>query len=150
MFFEDLDDSGFSKLYYDLPKNLKNEDFQLTMSIKVTLKKTYLSLNFYLGSDWCNSYWFGLSNWDNGKIILSYGDNKKFNKYYGYSGDSNLNPSETHQYTMIKKGENVEMYADGKLLFSTKIDLFIDMNSMGFLVAGHHIIEIDDIQINLL
>lgn len=150
-FFEDLGNSGWSKLTYDLPRNLKNEDFQLTMSIKVSLEnKQYLSLNFYLGSDWYNSYLFGLCNWDNGKIILSYGDNKKYNKYYGYSGDSNLNPSVTHQYTMIKKGENVEWYADGKLLCSTKIDLFTDMNSMGFLVGGHHMIEIDDIKINLL
>lgn len=150
MIFEDLEDSGYSKLLLNLPRNLKNEDFQLTFSLKTIFKKRYASLNFIVGKDWYNSYWLGFTTWDDEKIILSYGPGGDVTKYYGYSDAANLSTSVMHQYKMIKRGEKVEWYADGKYLFSTTIDSSIDMNIIGFLVANYHKIEVDNVSIKLL
>lgn len=149
MMFKDLEDSGYSILTYDLPMNLKNKDFQLDLSMKITFNEELSSLHFILGTDWDDAYRFGL-NLDDGKIDLSYGDYQSSTKYYGYSSSANLSPSIAHQYTMIKRGRQVEWYADGNLLFSKAIDLSSEMNLMGFLVPSRHIIEVDYLTINLL
>lgn len=148
--FKDIEDSGYSELFYDLPKNIKNEDFQLTFSMKATFGKQYSSLFFILGSKWDNAYRFGFTDWNEGIIRLSYGTSDNSKKYYGYSKNSNLAISATHRYTMIKKGKKVEWYANGNLLFSTTIDLSTDMNLMGFLVAGRHMIEVDSLTLKLI
>lgn len=151
MIFEDLDDYGYSKLTYNLPRNLKNEDFQLSFSMKTTFKETYSRLYFIIGSAYNKSYTLGLSSdTDETNIRLVYGTYDNNDKYYGPSSFANLNPSSTHQYTMIKKGRTVEWYADENLLFSTTIDLSIDMNLTGFLVSSHHIIEVDSFTIKLI
>lgn len=148
--FKDIEGSGYSQLSYDLSKNLKNEDFQLTMSIKTTFNEKFSPLLFYLGKTWENSYYFGLTDFGNRKIALSYGTSDDMRKYYDFSESSNLAISETHQYAMIKKGKKVEWYADGNLLFSTTIDLFTDMREIGFLVPTHHMIEVDSFTIKLI
>lgn len=149
MIFEDAGEGGFSCITYDLPKNLKNEDFQLSFSMKATFKNTLSSLFFILGEDWDDAYWFGGCDWNDGRIRLSFGDNDDHTKYYK-SAEANLSTTTTHQYTMIKRGRKIEWYADGNLLFSKAIDLSTDMNLMGFLVGNRHIIEVDYLTIKLL
>ncbi len=148
--FIDQEGSGFSELSYKLPSNLKNQDFQLEFSMRATFRKVYNSLFFILGSSWSNAYWFGLADWDNGKIALSFGDDDKFSKYYNYSTDANLSISDTHQYRMVKSGSNVKWYTDGKLLCSSTIDMSKEMTLIGFLLPAKHEIEVDYITIQSL
>lgn len=150
MIFEDIEDYGYSELIYNLPQNLKNEDFQLDLSMKVTFHEENSSLFFILGNAWDDAYRFGLTLSSKGLIELSYGTYGKSTKYYGYSSSANLGSTAQHQYTMIKKGKMVEWYADGKFLFSTTIDMSTDMNLIGFLVSSYHLIEVDNLTIKLL
>lgn len=150
MTFEDLAASGYSVLTYNLPKNLKNEDFKLNFSMKTTFKKKYSSIFFILGTKWNNSYSFGFCTWDDVKIVLSSGTFDDSKKYYGYSDDANLKSYVTNQYTIVKKGNKIEWYANGILIFSKTVDLSIDMNLMGFLVPDRHKVEIDYLTINLI
>lgn len=150
MIFKDTGSSGYSDIIYTFPKNLYNEDFQLSFSMKVSFDERYSSMFFILGTRWDNSYRLGFCDWGDGKIVISYGTKSDSTKYYDYSKASNLDLSVAHQYTMIKRGQNVEWYADGKILFSTVIDAAIDMNLLGFLVPSRHVIEVDYLTMKLI
>ena len=150
MIFKDIEDYGYSELIYNLPQNLKNEDFQLDLSMKVAFHEENSSLFFIVGDAWDDAYRFGLTLSSKGLIKLSYGTHGNSTKYYGYSSSANLGATSQHQYRMIKKGKMVEWYADGKFLFSSTIDMSTDMNLIGFLVSNYHSIEVDNITIKLL
>lgn len=150
MIFEDLDASGYSILTYNLPRNLKNEDFQVEFSAKVDFKEKYNSLIFMLGTRWDDNYRLCFTDWGEGNIRVSIGDDRENKKYYGYSNESRLSTSTSHKYTIIKRGSTIELHADGKFVYSGNINLSKHITVMGFLVPKRFAVEVDYITIQSL
>ena len=150
MIFKDLDASGYSILTYNLPRNLKNEDFQVEFSAKVDFKEKYNSLIFMLGTRWDDNYRLCFTDWGEGYIRVSVGDDNENKKYYGYSNDSKLSTSTSHKYTIIKRGSNIELRADGNFVYSGNINLSKNITVMGFLVPKRFAVEVDYITIQSL
>ena len=149
MIFEDVDDYGYSRITYDLPRNLINEDFELNFSMKISFSEDYALLFFILGEAWDDCYRFGFSKWGS-ELSLAFGDYGDYKKYFGTSRDAGFSPNTYHNYRIVKRGKKVEWYGDGILLCSTTINTSTDMNKMGFLVSDYHKIEVDYITIKLL
>lgn len=149
MIFKDVEDYGYSKATYDLPRNLLHEDFEINMSIKIKFNEDYSSIGFIIGKKFDDSYRFGMTKWSE-KMALAFGTYGNSTKYCDYSTDAGLIHSSTHSYRMVKRGSRVEWYADGLLVFSTSIDLSTDMTMMGFLLSDYNQIEVDHISVKLL
>lgn len=149
MIMEDLEGSGFFYVSYYLPKNLKNEDFQIEFPMKIKFSQDYSSMFFTLGESSTKCYTLGLSQWGS-NITASYGTYETATKYFNYSERQDLNSSQNHVYVMTKKGKKVEWYADGNLLCSTRLDENMDMTEIGFLIPNKHQIEVDYLKIGSL
>ncbi|MBQ8361214.1 MAG: hypothetical protein IJX44_04610 [Bacteroidaceae bacterium] len=149
MIMEDLEGSGFFYVSYNLPKNLKNVDFQIEFPMKIKFSQDYSSMFFTLGESSTQCYTLGLSQWGS-NITASYGTYETATKYFNYSERQDLNSSQNHVYVMIKKGKRVEWYADGNLLCSTRLDENMDMTEIGFLIPNKHKIEVDYLKIGSL
>ena len=149
MVFKDLEDYGWAELTYSLPRNLRNQNFELSFSVRFNFEENYSALHFILGTDWDDCYRLGFSKWDD-KISVAFGDYNDSRKYSPSSTSANLSPYLTHSIRMIKNGRNVKCYADGIMLFDTTIELSTDITSLGFLVSDHHEIEVDDVKVVLL
>jgi len=149
MIFIDEENSGWSILTYDLPRNLKNQDFELSFNWYNTFKEDYASASFMIGSSYSDSYVFGLAKWDN-KMATSFGTYSNFSSLSSYSTAADLSPYYTYKITMRKIGRKVEWYANDRQLFTSTIGQDIDMTTIGFLISFYHKIEIDDLKIKLL
>lgn len=150
MIFEDLEDYGYSVLSYDLPRNLKNEDFQLSFNIDPTFKEQYSSLFFFFGDTYNSSYTLGMSDSGDGEMALKCGTYEEMGEYWDYNTDHGLSPYGTYQYTMIKRGTRVEWYAGGKFLCSYYLTRSYPIDQIGFFLSSYHQIDIDDVTIKLL
>lgn len=149
MIMEDLEGAGFFYVSYNLPKNLKNVDFQIEFPMKIKFSQDYSSMFFTLGESSTKCYTLGLSQWGS-NIVASYGTYETATKYLNYSERQDLNSSQNHVYVMTKKGKKVEWYADGNLLCSKRLDENMDMTEIGFLIPNKHQIEVDYLKIGPL
>lgn len=115
-----------------------------------TFRETHSSLFFIMGTNWNDAYWFGFTKWSGDGTVLSYGTYGDSTEYQNYNPMDFLSVSSDHQYRMVKRGNKVEWYADGRFLFSSTIKLSTDMNLLGFLVPSKHKIEVDNVRVKLL
>lgn len=148
LIFEDLDDYGWSVLSYDLPKNLRNTDFELSFSLNLNNKNEIGSIFFFIGPKYSTAFTFGFTRRGD-KLATFVGVYPEFHKYQTYTS-TDLSQLLTHQYLIKKIGNNISWYGDGRLLFTRAIDSTIDLTQIGFFLSNKDSIEIDDLRIKLL
>ena len=96
------------------------------------------------------SYAFAMSDWEDGEMALVWGTYSDMDEYIGFTTNHGLNMYASHQYTMVKRGNRVEWYADGKHLCTFNLHHSYSITQTGFYQSGYHKLEVDDFTIKLL